>query len=91
MPISPTKMTLPPLGSERFDFPATGSTTQFGPTGKLPSLSNLPLELAPPRVEAIEPMPAKAGGKAAGTGAMPDLPADVFSSKPAAAKEKSPR
>jgi len=85
---APTKMTLPPLGSERFEFPSTGPTTKFGPTGNLPSLSNLPLELIPPR---IEPEPAQEEGKAKPAGTMRDLPADVFSSKPAAAQEKSPR
>ncbi len=88
---SPPKMTLPPYGSEKFDFPATGSTTKFGPTGILPSLSNLPVELAPPNLDIREPNPAKVGGNAARAGAMQDLPADVFSTKPGAPKEKSPR
>ena len=50
---APTKVTLPALGSERFDFPMSGPGARFGPAGKPSSLSNLPLELAPPTLGPI--------------------------------------
>ena len=88
---SPTRVTLPPFGSERFNFPSTGATTKSNPAGTTADFPNLPLELPPPTVDVIKPEPAQAQGKARPGGTIPDLPADVFSSKPAAAKDKAPR
>jgi len=86
----PTTVTLPPFGSERFNFPSLGPTTKSNLPGMPSSLSNLPLELAPPTLDLTRPdEPAKDKTKAGGT--LSELPADVFSLKPAAAKEKAPR
>ncbi|MFI5459960.1 MAG: tol-pal system YbgF family protein [Isosphaerales bacterium] len=87
----PTTVTLPPFGSERFNFPPTGPTTKSNLPGLPSSLSNLPLELAPPTLDLSRPEPAQAKDKTKSGGTISDLPADVFSSKPAAAKEKAPR
>jgi tetratricopeptide (TPR) repeat protein len=85
------KMTLPPLGSEKLELPPGGSATKFGTTVNLPGLSNLPLELALPNVELAEPGQSRAQGKRKQPGALTDLPADVFSSRPAPDQKKSPR
>jgi len=87
----PTTVTLPPSGSERFSFPPTGPTTKSNLPGLSPSFSNLPLELAPPTLDLSRPEPAQAKDKTKPGGIISDLPADVFSSKPAAGKEKAPR
>jgi len=88
---APTRVTLPPFGSERFNFPSTDPATKSHRAGTTADFPNLPLELPLPTVDVITPQPAQAHGKARPGRSMPDLPADVFSSKPAAAKDKAPR
>jgi len=88
---APARVTLPPLGSERFNLPLTDPSMKSNPSGLPASLFNLPLELPPTNVDVIKPEAAPAQGKARPGGTLPDLPADVFSSKPAAAKGKAPR
>jgi hypothetical protein len=63
---SPPKVTLPPLGNEKFSFPGSlrGTRPSSGTTGAVPGM---PVEVTPPSVNEIQPAP--------GTG---QLPLDVF-------------
>ncbi len=69
---SPPRVTLPPLGSERFNFPGSSSakgaaskgTTNMGPSATVPPP---PVEVTPPGVNELKPAP--------GTG---QIPIDVF-------------
>jgi hypothetical protein len=71
---SPPKMTLPPLSTQKFDFPSTGSATKS-------ALPNFPLELAPPDIQVVKPKSAPTQGKRSTGSSTPDLPADVLSPK----------
>jgi tetratricopeptide (TPR) repeat protein len=74
---SPSKVTLPPLGSERVPFsPLGGPSTSSLPGGPFDpnSLLNLPIEPAPVKIREIQTEKPKP--------ATPNLPADVFSPMP---------
>ncbi len=54
---SPSKVTLPPLGSERIPFAPSGGQTPFSPLGSpfdTNSLLNMPIEAAPPPIREIK-------------------------------------
>ncbi len=84
---APTKVTLPALGTGLINSPIKGGPNTGAKTGSgADTLPDLPLVFPPSIEEAKNAASAKPEGK------LPDLPADVFSSKkPAPAKEKGPR
>jgi hypothetical protein len=88
---APTKMTLPPFGTEKFNLPPMGPTSKSGATGQPPALPQFPLELAPPDVEVVKRKSAPAGGKSTDKSGLPNLPADVLSPRPAQSQQKAPR
>jgi hypothetical protein len=69
---SPPKVTLPPLGNERFNFP--GSTPGKGAASSKGTMSGASVEVPPPPVE-VTPPGAKELKPAPGTG---QIPIDVF-------------
>jgi len=74
---SPSKVTLPPLGSERIPFAPSGGAAPSSPPGvpfDTNSLLNMPIEAAPTKIREIKAETPKP--------ATPNLPADVFSPKP---------
>jgi hypothetical protein len=88
---APTKMTIPPLGSELIDMPPGGrGTTPAKPgTRTLPdAMPDLPL-VFPPMIE--EEKKSTGPGTAKPPTTVPALPKDVFTPKPAADKAKAPR
>jgi tetratricopeptide (TPR) repeat protein len=73
---SPSKVTLPPLGSERIPFAPSGGQTSVGPLGTptdMNSLLNMPIEVSPTPIREIKAETSKL--------ALPNLPADVFTPK----------
>jgi hypothetical protein len=64
---SPPKVTLPPLGNEKFNFPGSSRGTRPPSAGAAGAVPGQPVEVTPPDLNEIKPAP--------GTGA---LPIDVF-------------
>jgi tetratricopeptide (TPR) repeat protein len=61
---TPTRVTLPPLGTGNVNLPATGTSKTPPPAaGKAPLLPEMPLELAPPEVREVKKPDTKAGEK----------------------------
>jgi tetratricopeptide (TPR) repeat protein len=74
---SPSKVTLPPLGSEKIPFAPTGGAAPSGPVGipfDTKYLPDMPVEAAPTTIREIKAETPKP--------ATPNLPADVFSPAP---------
>jgi hypothetical protein len=88
---SPPKVTLPPAGSERLDFPMTNPGSRLDPLGRSSSLSNLPLELTPPSLAPMPRLSVEPGGKAGASSPARKLPDDVFGSKATTDTSKAPR
>ena len=80
---NPPKVTLPPLGDERLNFPG-GSSTRPGVTSPSSTVPGMPVEVTPPDITEIRPAPAP------GTGKLPD---DVFvpTKKPEPKKTTPPK
>ena len=73
---STSKVTLPPLGSERIPFAPPGGTTSVGSPGTptdMNSLLNMPIEVSPAPIREIKAETSKP--------ALPNLPVDVFTPK----------
>jgi tetratricopeptide (TPR) repeat protein len=86
---SPTRVTLPPLGTENLDLPSTGVSKAKAAVGKLPTLPEMPLEVAPPpEVREVKKPDAKAAPKNDGKAAAPGAPPKTDAAKGPAEKPK---